>query len=381
MYEYQKYGRFFAQCAHALEDETAAELGELGARNMRPAYRGVYFESDLPDIYRINYCSRLTNHVLAPLITFQCHSDRYLYKTARDIDWSAFLSPEQSFVIAANASDSNLHHSQYAAQRLKDAIVDQFRENCGARPSVDRRQADVWLNLNIHKNRAIISLDTSGGSLHRRGYRKEAREAPLQETLAAAVVRISGWNGDRPLLDPMCGSGTLLAEALLAAGKVPAGWLKQRNKPTFATLPDFSRTDWERIKKETDAATSPLPVDMVRGGDWDSQAIGVARRVLGGLPGSPQVKIAKRDFRTAPDFEGGMIITNPPYGQRIGERDQVEVLYRELGDWLKQHCTGTTAWILCGDLGLAKCIGLRTKRRIPLFNGPIECRLVEIDLY
>ena len=382
MHEYQKFGSYFAQCAHPLEEETAAELTELGATATRPAYRGVYFKGDAACVYRVNYCSRLVNHVLAPLVTFDCHSDRYLYKTARQIDWSQIFSPAQTFVIAANASDSNLHHSQYAMQRLKDAIVDQFRETHGVRPSVDRRDADIWLSLNIHKNRAIISIDTSGGSLHRRGYRTEAREAPLQETLAAAVVRYSGWTGETPLLDPMCGSGTLLAEALLAAGRVPAGWIRQREKPSCAALPDFDAALWQRVKGEADAASRPLPAGLVRGNDIDSQAVRLARKNLAALPGSPRLEISTGDFRQIPQVpEGTTIITNPPYGRRLGDRDEVEILYREFGDWLKRSAKGTTAWILCGDLGLAKKIGLKTKRRIPLFNGQLECRLVEIPLF
>jgi len=188
VFEYQRYGRYFAQGAHGLEELIAGELQELGATEVRPAYRGVYFVADPAVLYRVNYCSRLSTHVLAPLITFACHSDKYLYKTARKLDWESLLDVEQTFTIAANASDSNLHHSQFAAQRLKDAIADHFVEKRGERPSVDRREADLWLNLNIHRNKAIISVDCSGGSLHRRGYRVVAREAPLQETPPAAVT-------------------------------------------------------------------------------------------------------------------------------------------------------------------------------------------------
>lgn len=381
MFEYQKYGRFFAQCAHAMEELAAAELRELGARNTRLAYRGLYFEADAEAVYRINYCSRLINHVLAPLITFQCHSDRYLYKTARKLDWDSLLGRDRSFVIAANASDSNLHHSQYAAQRLKDAIADHFTEKYGERPSVDRRQADVWLSLSIHRNRAIISLDSSGGSLHRRGYRTAALEAPLQETLAAALLRLSGWRGERPLVDPMCGSGTILTEAALLAGAVPAGWLRQRGRPSFAVLPDFDAALWESVRDEADAARQPLPAGLLSGGDISGEAVKVARDNLSKLPGPPPVDLRVRDFRSIDKLEGVTLVTNPPYGKRLGERERVKELYRELGDFLKRRCLNSTAWILCGDVELVKSIGLRTKRRIPLFNGPLECRLVEIPVY
>ncbi len=382
MFEYQKYGRYFAQCAHAMEELAAAELTELGATQTHPAYRGLYFEAGPAALYRINYCSRLVNRVLAPLITFQCHSDRYLYKTARKLDWEALLGRDQTFVIDAHASDSNLHHSQFAAQRLKDAIADHFTDKYGERPSVDRREADLWLSLSIHRNRAVISVDTSGGSLHRRGYRRAANEAPLQETLAAAVIRHSGWSGDTPLVDPMCGSGTLLAEAALVAGAVPSGWIRQGGKrPTFAVLPDFSLDIWEKVRGDADDRRRPVPAGLLSGGDTDGKALKAARENFARLPGPPVVDLSKRDFRGIDKLEGVTLVTNPPYGRRLGQREAVKSLYREFGDFLKQRCKNSTAWILCGDVELVKSIGLRTKRRIPLYNGPIECRLVEIPVY
>jgi putative N6-adenine-specific DNA methylase len=381
VFEYQKYGRYFAQCAHGMEELVAGELVELGARNPKPDYRGVYFEGDPATLYRINYCSRLISHVLAPLITFQCHSDRYLYKTARQIDWESILGRDQTFVIAANASDSNLHHSRFAAQRLKDAIADHFSEKYGERPSVDRREADLWLSLSIHRNRAIISIDSSGGSLHRRGYRGEAREAPIQETLAAALIRHSGWKGERPLVDPMCGSGTILAEAAMVAGGLPAAWKRQAGRPSFAMLPDYDAGIWESVKNEMDALRQPLPAGLISGSDIDGKSVSLARLNLNRLPGPPLIALRKRDFREIEKIEGATIVTNPPYGKRLGDHTEVKELYREFGDFLKQRCQNSTAWIFCGDMELVKSIGLRTKRRIPLFNGPIECRLVEIPVY
>lgn len=381
MFEYQKYGRYFAQCAHAMEELVAGELKDLGATKVRPAYRGVYFVADSAVLYRVNYCSRLLTHVLAPLLTFDCHSDKYLYKTARKLDWDSLLGVEHTFVISANASDSNLHHSQFAAQRLKDAIADHFVEKHGKRPSVDRREADLWLNLNIHRDRAIISVDCSGGSLHRRGYRVSAREAPLQETLAAALLRHSGWRGETPLVDPMCGSGTILAEALMVAARIPASTMRMAEKPPFARLPDYDAAIWARVKREADEEIRDLPAGLLSGGDIDDQAVGVARANLARLPRGREVRVATRDFRTYERVEGATIVTNPPYGHRQSDREKVKVLYRELGDFLKQRCTNSTAWILAGDVELVKSIGLRPKRRIPLFNGPLECRLVEIPIY
>jgi putative N6-adenine-specific DNA methylase len=381
VFEYQKYGRYFAQGALAMEELIAGELKDLGAAEVRPAYRGVYFVADPAVLYRVNYCSRLANHVLAPLITFECHSDKYLYKTARKLDWDSLLDVGHTFVIAANASDSNLHHSQFAAQRLKDAIADHFVEKRGERPSVDRREADLWLSLNIHRNKAIISVDCSGGSLHRRGYRLVAREAPLQETLAAALLRHSGWRGETPLVDPMCGSGTILAEALMLARRMPSAYMRMADKPPFAHLPDYDAALWVRVKTAADAEMRELPAGLISGGDIDDQAIRVSRGNLARLPGGRSVLLAKRDFRAGEPIEGATIVTNPPYGRRLSDRAKVKILYRELGDFLKRRCTNSTAWILAGDVELVKSIGLRPKQRIPLFNGPLECRLVEIPIY
>jgi len=381
VFEYQKYSRYFAQGAHGVEDLIAGELEEFGATEVRPAYRGVYFVADPAVLYRVNYCSRLATHILAPLITFACHSDKYLYKTARKLDWESLLGVDHTFAIAANASDSNLHHSQFAAQRLKDAIADYFIEKHGVRPSVDRREADLWLNLNIHRNKAYISVDCSGGSLHRRGYRIAAGEAPLQETLAAALLRHSGWQGETPVVDPMCASGTILAEAVMLAGRIPPSFLRMAETPPFAHLPDFDADLWLRVKTDVDAAMRELPTGLISGSDINDQAIGVARDNLARLPEGRHVHVANKDFRDIERIEGATIVTNPPYGRRLGDREQVKILYRELGDFLKRRCTNSTAWILAGDVELVKSIGLRPKQRIPIFNGPLECRLVEIPIY
>lgn len=215
--EYQKHGRYFAQTPPGLEELAVEELAEIGAVEPRAGYRALAFEADKATLYRINLRTRLCTHVLAPLLTFDCHSDKYLHHTAmQKIEWDTLMDVDGTLAVAANVSQSNIRHSQFAAQRLKDAICDQFRDRTGRRPSVDRHSPDLSLNLRIHRNRAVISVDTSGGSLHRRGYRVESVEAPLQETIAAAMIRFSGWKGEGVLHDPMCGSGTILAEALMA---------------------------------------------------------------------------------------------------------------------------------------------------------------------
>ena len=237
MFTYQKSDRYFAQIAEGLEDLGRKELQELGARDIKPGYRGFYFSADKDSLYRLSYCSRLLSRVLAPLILFDCHSAKYLYKTACKIDWASLIDLKDTFAVKANVSHSKITHSQYASLRLKDAIVDVFRSNTGERPNVDTKTPDVLFNLYIQNNKATIYLDTSGASLHRRGYRLQSIAAPMQEIVAAAIIRLSAWDGSRPLVDPMCGSGTLLCEAMMHYCRIPAGFL--RKKFGLESLPDF----------------------------------------------------------------------------------------------------------------------------------------------
>ncbi len=379
-YRYQKTKTFFAQIAHPIEELGATELKELGAHGVVPKYRGIEFKADLAVLYRIVYGTRLCNRILAPLIRFDCHSDRYLYKTASAIDWSQFLDVSSTFAIAATVSQSRIQHSQYAALRLKDAIIDYFREKTGSRPSIDKRDPDVWFGLHIQNNKATISLDVAGGSLHRRGYRKKSVEASMQETVAAAIIRMSEWTGETPLLDPMCGSGTLLAEALMMVCRIPAGYL--RESFGFRHLPDFDNRLWMSIRSETDRKIRPLPNSgLISGSDIDAEAVAIARENLSNLPHGASVVIEERDYKTQAPHEGSTIVVNPPYGRRIGARTNMEYFYREFGDYLKKECTGSVCYLYAGKRELLKTLGLRTSWKKPLVNGALDGRLARYDLY
>jgi len=244
MYIYQEKNRYFAQIADGLEELGAEELLELGATDIRTVYRGLHFQADQDALYRINYTSRLITRVLAPLLSFKCHDTDYLYKRTREINWLDFLDESQTFAVFANVSNSHINHSQFAALRVKDAVVDFFRDDCGKRPSIDTESPHVWFNVFIEQNQATISVDCSGGSLHKRGYRQSTVEAPMQETLAAAIIRITEWDGERPLYDPMCGSGTLLSEAALKLSRTPSAW--QRKHFGFKALPDYEFKIWKK---------------------------------------------------------------------------------------------------------------------------------------
>ena len=379
MYKYQENQRYFAQIAGGLEEEGAQELTQLGGKKASPIYRGIYFNASNAALYRINYQSRLITRVLAPLVEFDCHSDRYLYKMAREMDWSELLTPQSTFAVFATVSQSKITHSKFAALRLKDAIVDKFRDETGERPSIDRRNPDVWLNLHINQNKAVISLDTSGGSLHRRGYRKEAVKAPMQEIVAAAAVRMSGWDGTTPLFDPFCGSGTLLCEALMLHAKVPAGYL--RPSFGFERMPDFNPMAWQQVKEKADGAIQPVREGLFYGSDRDQEAINFARMNCNGLPGGKQIACTVSDFKDVSIPEGSTIICNPPYGLRMGQADEMSALYKSLGDFFKQKCKGSTAYVYYGNREWIKHLGLRTSWKKPLVNGQLDGRLVKYEMY
>lgn len=378
MYDYITKG-YFAQVPGMMEELCEQELIELGAHNTGAAYRGVYFNSDKETLYKINYTSRLLSRVLAPLKTFHCNNSNVLYKTASQIKWEDFLSIERTFSISASVAKSNINNSLFASQRLKDAIADYFRSKTGKRPSVDTVNPDVRFNLHIEKDEAVISLDASGESLHKRGYRLLAGEAPMQETLAAAIIKLSKWDGENTLWDPMCGSGTILCEALMHYCRIPAQ--KLRKKFGFFNLPDFDIEIWNKVKEESDSKIRPLTKRLIAGSDKSHKMLEVAKDNLSRLPYSDNVDLKCHPFQHIKQFEDGTLITNPPYGIRLGNSDEVKILYKELGDFLKTKCKGTSAFIYTGDPALRKSIGLRTSRRIPLVNGKLEGVLFQIDSY
>jgi putative N6-adenine-specific DNA methylase len=379
IYEYQQNRRFFAQVPDGMEALAAEELAELGAKEIRTAYRGVYLEADLRTLYRINYTARCLTRVLAPLLTFPCHTYDDLYRKARKVEWTQIFTPRHSFSVAANVSNSRLHNSQYAALSLKDAIVDQFRERHDARPDVAKIKPDLRINLHVENNRATLSLDTSGESLHRRGYREEALEAAMQETLAAAVMRLTRWDGSTPLYDPMCGSGTLLEEALMLHCRIPAGYLRKHFG--FEFLPDHDGRLWSTIRQEEDRRIRDLPEGLISGSDISKKAVEISRANLRRLPYGEKVKIPAMDFRKIPGLQNATIVCDPPYGIRTHREEDLGELYRALGDFLKQRCRGSTAFIYFGNRKLISRVGLRTSWKIPLSAGGLDGRLVKYELY
>lgn len=376
MYDYQKHHIFTAQVADGIEELARDEFLELGATDCELGFRFVRFKATAQILYRVVHRSRLATRILAPLVRFACPTEEALYAAGRDIRWSDFLSPDQTFAIFANVSKSRITHSQFAALKLKDAVADWFRDRTARRPDVDPRDPDLWLNLHIHEDTATISLDASGGSMHRRGYRVMSVDAPMNETVAAALLRMSGWDRTSPLVDPLCGSGTILCEALMLAADLPAGLL--RAAPGFVRMPDFRPELWKQ--ESASPVTDELPVDL-RGGDIDPIAVEATRTNLSRLPGGDEVVIGRRDFFTRQDMAGTTIVCNPPYGIRLGKNEDLSLWFKRFGDHLKRECQGSTAYVYFGDRTWLKHIGLKPDWKKPLRNGGLDGRLAKFSLY
>lgn len=378
-FQYQKTNSYFAQVANGLEEMAAAEIEKLGASKVNQRFRGLQFTGDAESIYRINYGSRLLTRILAPLISFDCHSTKYLYKTAMDIPWEELFSPDQTFAIFSQVSNSAITHSQYASLKLKDAIVDRFREKMNRRPNVESKYPDIWFNLHIENNRAVISLDTSGGSLHRRGYRLDTVEAPMQETLAAAIVQMTKWDGKTTFIDPMCGSGTLPAEAYMQLTNLPSGYFRKRFG--FMKMPDFNKGLWTHVRKEMDGAFAAPDEIPIQASDVDPSALRVAKRNLSHLPRGVEIYTHRKDYKEITIPQGATLVMNPPYGIRLQTGEDLSSMYKEMGDWLKQKCAGSEAYIYFGERKYLKNIGLRPEWKRPLRNGGLDGRLAKFVMY
>jgi len=371
---------FFATAAKGTEELLVAELAALGVSGVTAEAGGARFTGDMSDCYRANLWLSTASRVLMPLAVFPCDTPNSLYEGVRTIPWHDFLSPRTTLAVECNLRDSAMTHSGYVALKTKDAIVDAMRDRFGTRPDVDTRDPDLRINVHLVKNLCTISLDSSGAPLDRRGYRLERREAPLRETLAAALVLLSGWDGSIPLVDPMCGSGTIPIEAALKGARRAPGLLRQGFG--FMRWPGFAAAIWRRLVEEARATALPSLAAPIMGYDREAAAIRTARQNAGRAGVDMIVTLKQLDLGDfAPPPGPGILLFNPPYGRRLGEEEELKPLYRKIGDIMKQRCTGYTAYLFTGSADLAKCVGLRASRRIVLFNGPIECRLLKYELY
>ncbi len=370
--------QYVAKTFSGLENELATELKFLGAENIEIIKRGVKFEGNKELLYRANYLVRTAIRILTPITEFKVTDEQSLYDGVKAIQWDEIMTHKQTFVMTADVFHSQIDHSHFAALKAKDALVDFFRDKIRRRPSVDKDDADIFINIHISQNVCTVSLDSSGESLHKRGYRIGADKAPLNEVLAAGLIKLSGWKGDVDFYDPMCGSGTIVMEAAMAAMNIPAGYY--RDKYAFEQWTDFDEELWKAIKEEHDNEFKDIDIKIFAS-DRSEKAVQIAKRNLKHAGLHKDIEISKAYFDSiVPNSDKGLLMFNPPYGMRLTENDIVR-LYQEIGDVLKSNWAGHQAWIITSAMDAAKFIGLRPSKRIELYNGPIEAKLLCFDLY
>lgn len=368
-----------AKTSFGFEDLLMEELKAIGAKNLTKGTRVVHFEGDLETMYKANLYSRLALRILKPIQTFPAANEQQLYDEVKKIDWSQYLTQHGTLAVDAVTSYSNLTHTLYISLKTKDAIVDQFRDNTGVRPNVDLRFPTVRVNVHIHQNVGSISLDSSGDSLHKRAYRSEQGEAPMNETLAAGMIMLSKWDRKSNFTDLMCGSGTLVIEAAMMALNIAPGIF--REEFGFERWNDYDSVLWKKLWDEAKAAELPKLDFSISGIDKAGQAIKNAKENAKGAGVLNDIDFFNMPFEDyTPKNSEQTIVTNPPYGGRITDDDLFH-LYKTIGDQLKTKYSGSTAWILTANKEAAKNLGLHPTAKIPLYNGALECRLLKYALY
>ncbi|UQA63769.1 methyltransferase [Polyangium aurulentum] len=368
--------RFFATAAKGTEVALRDELREKRFRKVRADRGGVHFEGPIEEGYRACIELSIAVRVLLLLTEMDAPSGEALYEGVREVDFGPFLHPRLTLAVRASCKDSRLTHTQFIAQKTKDAIVDQLRDRLGARPSVDLEDPDVVLSVHLVRDRASLYVDLSGESLHRRGYRTHVEEAPLKETLAAAILRLSGWDRKSPLLDPMCGSGTIAIEAALLAHDVAPGLLRPRHG--FERWASHDAGAARRTAELRDAARARIRKEgpLVMGSDVSATALETARRNARAT--GMNVRFLKRDVRDIePLRPPGFVVTNPPYGERLEGGPE---LYEGMAEAFTTRMRWHTVVILAGTPAILRAMRMRPAKEITVFNGPIECRLLTYSM-
>jgi putative N6-adenine-specific DNA methylase len=366
--------RFFAPCPRGLEPPLAAELAALRASDIVPAEGGVAFAGELDLAYRANLESRIASRILWHVGSAAYRDERDLYALVHALEWTRHFPVERTLRVDVTATRSPLTSLEFATLRVKDAVCDRFREDRGARPSVDKRAPDVRVHVHLTESEAGIYLDTSGEPLFKRGYRRDADEAPLRENLAAGLLALGQWTPERTLLDPMCGGGTIVTEAALIAADRAPGLSRTFG---FQKLAWYDGPTWQRIRQAARDRVRSAPGSVsIFASDIAGAAVGRTSSTLRTAQVDAFVRVEQADVLTRPaPVATGLLLANPPYGVRLADARELEAFYPQLGDALKRRFSGWTAGLFTGDLRLAKLIGLKPDRRIPLWNGAIECRL------
>jgi putative N6-adenine-specific DNA methylase len=371
--------RFFAPCPRGLEAALTAELTLLGGEFVAAAEGGAAFSGPLDLAYRANLESRLASRILWQVGHGRYRNEDELYRLARDVEWRRHFKVERTLRVDLAATRSPLANTEFATLRVKDAVCDRFRADSGERPSIDKQRPDVRVHAYLTEREATLYLDTSGEALFKRGWRRDADGAPLRENLAAGVLALAGWTPGAPLLDPMCGAGTIAIEAALAAADIAPGLHRSFG---FQKLAWYDGPTWQRLRQRARDRVRPAPTTpSIFASDSDRHALAQCRSNAAAAGVARWIEVEEADALSRPaPAPSGLIVTNPPYGVRLDDPTNLAAFYPKLGDALKQRFAGWTACLLTGDPRLPKLIGLKPSRRTPLYNGAIECRLFRFEI-
>ncbi len=371
---------YFATVARGLEELAAQELTELGAQDVAQGFCGVSFQGDRELLYRVNLWARLPFRVLMKLGEFPSLDANELIESIHQIEWAKYLNPDLTMAVTVTGKNEQLNHSHFTAVQVKRAITNQQTKEFGSRSNVDIDEPDVRINVHIDKDICTVSLDSSGNSLHRRGYRAAVGDAPLKESLAAALMKMSGWTPDMAFVDPLCGSGTLPLEATMQALNIAPGIF--RDQFGFERWLDFDRALFDKLLKDAETGEkkdleltiigSDRSFEVIQQAKSNAQKSGVERYIQ-----FAQLELAEVE---APS-DSGILLCNPPYGERLGRDEDLGAFYKLLGDILKNRFKGWTAYVLSGNKELAKSIGLRSAQRFPVYNGTLACQLMKYEMY
>ena len=370
--------RLVVKTLFGLEDILAQEIKELGGKDIEVSKRAVAFYGNKRLMYQSNYCLRTGLRVMQSIHAFKAYNEDDLYEKVKAFGWSNYMNVDQTFAVDSTVFSKKFTHSKYAALKVKDGIVDYFRKECQKRPNVNVENPDVRFNVHIAGTDVIISFDSSNESLHKRGYRVRNHKAPLNEVLAAGMLKIAKWDTSIPLYDPMCGSGTILIEAAMAGRRIPAGYF--RKKFGFETWTNFDEELWNEVKEEANGKMIEPKLQLF-GSDIMALSVDMAKEAVIEAKLEKDINLIRRSFeRYKPQTPTGMVITNPPYGERIKKED-IDAFYQLIGNRFQEAYENFDCWMISSNIMAYKHVGLHASDRVKLFNGPLECEFRKYNIY
>ena len=368
--------KMVATTMSGLENILAEELNKLGAQNIYILNRAVEFVGDLGFMYKANLNLRTAIRILKPIFEFKARNEKELYRKIYDYNWEQYFGVDETFAIQSSGFSDVFSHSKYTALKTKDAIADKFRDNCGKRPNVDVEAPNVQINVHVRENSFLISLDSSGYSLHKRGYKVASVDAPINEVLAAGLILLSDWNQISNFHDPMCGSGTILVEASMIANNIPANIFRKRFG--FEGWKNFDSELWEKIR-DNSLEKEKEYYGVVSGADNFQKSLRSCRSNINNALMRDEVKVKMEDFFESTVEQGTHVVFNPPYGERLSIG--INEFYQKIGDTLKHNYKGCSVWLISSDIENLKMIGLKPSKKIKVYNGKLECRFLRFDIY